>query len=128
MAVQTVAMKATIKAVATLETCGFIPRGISDPRTALAGNSARFANTVLKSLDPPFSTGETIHQRRVRLWQSESSLEVLQSVIIELGSYPIAHGLTRASKAPLEAPAREPPKIPYEAVAFPAAMVSRHTL
>lgn len=127
MSVQRIATAATIRAVATLETCGYTPKGISDPHTALAGNCAKFANTVLTSLHPSYSTGETIHQRRVRLWQSESCLEVLQAVVIELGSYPIAHGLTRASKAISKAPANEPPQIPYEAITYAAAMVSQHT-
>lgn len=116
-----------IDAVATLETCGQQPKNMADPATTLAGHSSLFAKSILDKLLPT-SSGQSIHQLRVPLHKSESSLAVTRALFNELGQWPMAHGLQRASKSPKTGGVLQPPRIPFEAFAFGSAMVSRCAL
>ncbi|KJA18871.1 hypothetical protein HYPSUDRAFT_56928 [Hypholoma sublateritium FD-334 SS-4] len=111
-----------IKGVATLEMCGHQPQNMDDPLTTLAGSSSLFAATVLDTLQLS-SSEQSIHQCRIPLHKSASSLSVTRSLLNELGQYPLAHGLKRASKLPKLPRPPQPPHIPLAVFAFGSAMV-----
>ena len=101
------------------QTCGIQPFGISDPRYALPGDKAAFANRVLSVLLPNSSDKSeenSVAHRRSLLYQSTTTLKVTQAMAVAIEQTPLANGLRRAQNTV---------KFPAEALAFAATIVSQ---